>query len=258
MNPLTQGVPYMLPLAVPAATIYGTRSSHNWTKSPGHMDTTNLRIVWPRVGQYGIPPLAPTDTKPATLVAFDRRKTCQTAGQRGDAAIHFWRDDYRFETIWKNPDKGLTRVAEVGATLTPDFSLWADMPPAIQIWQTYRSRWCGALWQANNIDVIPTVSWSYPESYDYVFEGLPERSTIAVSATGMRNADIKDLFLTGLKEVLTLLRPARLLVYGKLPAEAHHLDLPDVQEYPTICDEMRTHREPQQSTPTANANPASR
>jgi Domain of unknown function (DUF4417) len=44
------------------------------------------------------------------------------------AAVHFFLDNYRFETVWTRPKRGLSRIRSVGAALAPDFSLWRDMP----------------------------------------------------------------------------------------------------------------------------------
>ncbi|GAA1564152.1 hypothetical protein GCM10009678_54060 [Actinomadura kijaniata] len=64
--------------------------------------------------------------------------------------------------MWNKPERALTRLARVGAALTPDFSLWRDVPLVMQLWQVYRARWCGAWLLHHGIQIIPTVSWAGP------------------------------------------------------------------------------------------------
>lgn len=58
---------------------------------------------------------------------------------------------------------------------TPDYSLYADMPIPMLIWNTYRSRFLGAYYQAEGVKIIPTVSWSLENSFDFCFAGLPKK-----------------------------------------------------------------------------------
>jgi hypothetical protein len=151
------------------------------------------------------------------LVAYTDRHAATIAGP---AAVHFFLDDYRFEVVWSKPERGLSRCRTVGAALTPDFSLWSDMPLVMQLWQTYRSRWCGAWLLHHGIHVIPTVSWSTPDSYRFAFAGLPVGSTVAVSTVGTRrDREARALFAAGFAAMLERIRPATVLVHGRPPTE---------------------------------------
>jgi Vilmaviridae nuclease len=153
------------------------------------------------------------------LVAYtDRHAIITTAAP--NSAVHFFLDDYRFETVWSKPERGLSRCQTVGAALTPDFSLWTDMPVAMQLWQVYRSRWCGAWLLHHGIRVIPTVSWSTPDSYPFAFAGIPTRSVVAVSTVGVvRDRQARALFAAGFTAMVDQLQPSTVLVYGKPPTE---------------------------------------
>ena len=154
-------------------------------------------------------------------------------------ALHFFLDDYRFETAWSSPERLLPRVQAVGAALTPDFSIWTDMPRAAQIWNIYRSRWCGAYWQSNGIEVIPTACWGTPDTYDFCFDGIPDFATVAISSMGIgADKQAQRLFRDGVIELLARKKPRRLLAYGRLKY-CDDLDLPDVKEYPTFWDRRR-------------------
>lgn len=219
------------PIAIPGDFLAGTKSSHRWKQKPG--DPLNLDVVWPRTGRYGIPALERCHFEPTMLAAWHDPHGRETAANE-NGAIHFFLDDYRFERVWNAPAKALEKIDQVGAALTPDFSLWRKMPIAVQIWQIYRSRWCGVYWQYHGVQVIPTVSWSDPESFEFAFEGLPENSVLAVSALGVSATNL-DLFLIGLNQLIDRFTPEMLLCYGTMPVR---IDVP-VHEYPTFWETRR-------------------
>ena len=101
----------------------------------------------------------------------------------------------------------------------------ADWPLVMQQWNVYRSRWCGRYWQELGYQVIPTVSWSTPESFEFCFDGLPRNSVVAVSALGMKVGEPaqRDRFMVGFREMIARLVPSRVLAYGGLPDEAYAL-----------------------------------
>jgi uncharacterized protein DUF4417 len=217
------------------AGIYGTRSSDYWESTPGRFDALNLRHVFASTSPYGIPDLAPCDYVPTALAAWNVPRQRQHAATSG-GAIHYFLDDYRFEPLWTSPERCLTRVLTVGAALTPDFSLWREMPIAGQIWNTYRSRWVGAYWQAHGIQVIPTACWSTPDSYSFCFDGIPIGGTVAISALGVRaSGDEQALYRAGLEQLVQRTRPSLILSYGKFRGNT----TTPVREYPTFWDRRR-------------------
>lgn len=218
----------------------GTRTSYRWSNDGRHqhnLDTLNLRAVWPSVGPYDMPPLEGTDFVPTMLAAWNLPSQRERA-KFEDGALHFYLDDYRFESIWRNPDKYFPRVEDVGAAISPDFSIFNRAPFPTQIWQCYRQRWIGAFWQYNGVTVIPSVRWAEPNTYDFVFEGLPYGGVFCIShfGPGSREPGMIDQLVDGLKEMMRRLAPSQLLVYGKLPVECGWLNLPPVKEYPLWRD----------------------
>jgi hypothetical protein len=219
-------------LVIPDRHLGGTRSSHRWAEMPGNWDRLNTRALFPGDDEWGVPLLPESTWIPARLVAYNDRAACDRAAGETDVAVHTFLDDYRFEVAWTKPERALSRVMRVGAGLTPDFSLWADMPMAMQLWQVYRSRWCGAWWASHGVRVIPTISWSTPESYRFAFAGIATGSVVAISSVGTRSAG--DLFAAGYREMLDRLRPSTVLVYGDLPKTCSvGVDGPAVRCYPT-------------------------
>ncbi len=218
--------------------MFGTRTSAYWASTPGKFDVLNLRMTFPSSNEHGIPDIQPTNFIPENLAAWNMHRHRDYAALTG-GALHFFLDDYRFETAWSAPERLLPRVQAVGAALTPDFSLWRDMPRATQVFNTYRKNWCGAYWQANGINVIPTACWGAADTYDFCYEGIPSQATVAVSAIGIRSNEIdKTLFRDGLQELVRRTDPKLLLSYGQLRF-CDDLDLPEVREYPTFWDRRR-------------------
>ncbi|MCT2587787.1 DUF4417 domain-containing protein [Actinophytocola gossypii] len=213
----------------PVLELGATKSSHRWGEMPGGWDRLNTRALFASNNEWGIPDLPAATVEPARLVAYSSRAECLAAAGRRERtgqrdAVHFFLDDYRFETVWTKPERGLSRCCSVGAALTPDFSLWRDMPLVMQLWQVYRSRWCGAWLLAHGIPVVPTVSWSTPDTYHprtgFAFAGIPTGSVVAVSTVGTwRDPEARALFTAGYAAMLDQLRPSTVLVYGKPPTE---------------------------------------
>ena len=57
--------------------------------------------------------------------------------------------------------------------------------------------------------------WAEPESYEYVFDGLPKHSVIAVSTVGiMESEESRRIFADGMRKALDELEPKLVLCYG--------------------------------------------
>lgn len=164
-------------------------------------------------GAYDMPVLKPCYTVPEKLFPFDERNKWKT----GEGGIHFYCEDAEFESVWLRANRHPHMPAVVqkaGVALTPDFSLYTDYPRATQIWNVYRSRLLGALWQQQGIQVIPSVVWGDEGSFDFCFDGLPVGGAIAVSTAHVSKAE-QEGFLVGFDEMLQRCQPDTVLVYGR-------------------------------------------
>jgi hypothetical protein len=224
-----------------------TRTSHRWQSKPGRFDALHALERFPADNELGIPCLAHVSlgTLPAWLAPYRTRIRAKEPVARGasdDGAVHFFLDDYRFETVWSRQRKALEALVAYTTLLSPDFSLYRDWPLMLQMWNVYRSRWCGAFWERQGFTVIPTVSWSTMASYEFCFLGLPRRSVVAVSAVGVRMEDALEryLFCAGFREMVVRLEPPVVLSYGPLPAVCR--ELVEVVEYPTRWEGIRKAR----------------
>ena len=81
-------------------------------------------------GDLEIPCLAREIQKPIKLVAFSKA----IASKEVDSWIHFYEDDAAFERIWNTPNKYLPIIKSFKGVITPDFSVYRDMPLVMQHW----------------------------------------------------------------------------------------------------------------------------
>ncbi len=121
--------------------------------------------------------------------------------------------DYRFECVYDNPEVLFEKLKQYEILLTPDFSLYRDMPFALQIYSVFKNRWCGTFWQSRGRKVIPTISWSNERSFKFCFDGVEEGSIVAVFTYGNRNAE--EDFMRGYNELLKKIKPCAIICYGK-------------------------------------------
>ena len=111
-------------------------------------------------------------------------------------------------------------LSQFGAVCAPDFSLYNEMPLAMQIYNHYRKHWCAAYWQAHGIHVIPTLCWCGMDSFDWCLDGTPKHSIVSISSVGTQNNDYeKECFARQCRKALDILEPTEILWYGKCPAE---------------------------------------
>ncbi len=169
-------------------------------------------------GFYGMPEMRPTQTTGDKMLRFMDWKEVEDPE---NYIAHFYYDDYKFISAWREPDKYLDRLRQFKAVVSPDFSLYTDFPRALQILSCYRRQWCGAFWQYEGIDVIPDVVWGDKESFSYCFDGIPKGGTVAVSTVGVARDDTwnnkeGDMFKAGFDEMMNRLEPKTVLLYGAM------------------------------------------
>lgn len=167
-------------------------------------------------GKYQIPEL-PAVTE-INFRRFERLIYIKEVEDLYNVCLHTFSYDYQFNTVWTKPDMWLDRLLGVNAVIAPDFSLYRDMPKALQIFNHYRKHWVARYWHEAGIKVIPNIRWSTPDSYEFCFEGEPKNSIIAIGKTGTQQDPIaKELFKKGFNETLKRLEPKAILMYGSMP-----------------------------------------
>lgn len=150
------------------------------------------------------------------LIGFDRAKADDS--KNCNRMVHFFLYDYKFERVWKDAERDLEKLKNYRAVLSPDFCMYQEMNPTMQLYNTFRNRWCGAYWAEKGLRVIPTVSWGNENTFEFCFLGIPKGSTVAVSTYMVsehdNRCDQKDFFMKGYREMLRQIEPERIICYN--------------------------------------------
>ncbi len=193
-----------------------TEENYNYRTSQ-----TLLRNQFPGKGKLKIPIIPKFQEKPGDfddllLIGFD--KTHLEDQNHLDRMVHFFLYDYRFERVWKNSDNDIEKLSRYRAVLSPDFSMYLEMAPVMQLYNVFRNRWCGAYWASKGLRVIPTVNWGDESSFDFCFEGIEKGSVVAVStymaSEHDNRCDQKEWFLAGYNEMLRRIEPEKIICYN--------------------------------------------
>ncbi len=170
-----------------------------------------LRDQFSGVGMFSIPLIKKQEVRleDFALIGYDKVNQSNETNK----TVHFFLDDYRFESIYKNPDDKIERLKKFNAVLSPDFSMYTEMPVALQLYNCFRNRWTGAYLQQNGITVIPTVRWGNLESFNFCFDGIEKGCVVAVSTLGVKNE--KSHFMLGYNEMRRRIKPEKIICYGK-------------------------------------------
>jgi len=185
-----------------------TRTSDNWQVKPGGWDALNLDLLQ---SDEDFPEVSCMDLciyNVHTIVNINDYKKFEPG-----CIISTFIDDYHLERFWNQPEHYGRRwlQVEAGAVMTPDYSLLIGMPLPMMMWNTYRSRMLGNLWQAMGVKVIPTVTWADERSFDFCFKGICKGSIVAVSDVGIRSQVEREYFNAGFDRMKEEIQPSKIL-----------------------------------------------
>lgn len=193
--------------------------------------------------EYGIPevPKAPVTMQlPPAWIGFNYANSCPK-DERRMHGVHFYVDDYQFSRCWAEPDRYGRLLEQFGAVIMPDFSVYTDYPKALQMWNVYRNCWLARYWYEMGVRIIPSVTWSTPDKYDFCFSAFPQGGIYAVSTIGNQlTQESREYFRQGYEEMQRRLSPEKIIFYGKMPEwlEAQIGDFPLVR-VKTFRDQLR-------------------
>lgn len=168
-------------------------------------------------------PLFPASTHvPDKVVAFNKT----TPFCDGNQWLHFFVDDCRIEAVWDNPEYYLSGIQRFAGIISPDLSIYRDLPIAWQFFNTYRNRALSFWFSKQGVPVIPNIRWGDERSYSFCFDGIEPHGVVCISSHGvLSNAEDRRYFSNGLDEMMARLSPATVLVYGAMPPDIfgkHH------------------------------------
>lgn len=132
--------------------------------------------------------------------------------------VHFYEDDASFERLWNNPHRYLPILKKYAGVISPDFSLYRDMPLVMQQWNVYRGRAMGCWLQENEIPTLPNVRWGDNRTFGVSCAGVPKDGTIVIGSHGCTKLLVeREYFVDGLNYVIKALTPTIVIVYGSAP-----------------------------------------
>lgn len=195
-------------------------------------------------GEYGFPLVKGIKfkkLKSPELIGFNYATNPATEDKE-KKIVHFFLPDYRFQQVWNNPDKYIPIFEQYKAILSPDFSVYTDMPRAMQIFNVYRMAWMSAYYQQQGIKVIPSLTWGAEDTYDFCFDWVPRGSAVCVSSVGcMQNRESTRLFLKGFEKAIEVVEPAQVILYGKATKEVMDI-YPELVRVPSFMEERKSER----------------
>ena len=190
-------------------------SKNNGTRS-GCKDVFNAFLVRDAEfdGILEIPCIKTGIFKPKKLISFSK---CIRAREY-DSWVHFYEDDAAFERIWKNPEKYLPILSRFEGVISPDFSLYRDMPLVMQYWNIYRNHAIVAWLQSNGIKVIPNIRYGDERTFEEACLGIVKHGTISIGSHGcIKIRKDRELFIAGLDRIVHIIDPQIIIIYGAAP-----------------------------------------
>lgn len=142
-----------------------------------------------------------------------------------DEYICFYEHDIRFATFLERAGTYFDSVKKFAGVVSPDCSLYRDMPLVLQMVNTYLNRAVGHYLQRNGVHVIPNVRWGDERSYvgteriePFAFLGLEKGGVVSIGTYGcIRGEENRFHFKKGLEAMLRIVEPKPVLVYGSMP-----------------------------------------
>lgn len=192
-----------------------TKTQDKWNSHiSGELDKLNISCLFETDNKYGFPVVKTSeDFAVKDLIPFNLCK--QKKKEDLDKGVHFFLDDYKFEQIWTRPRDYIQMFQDYGNIVSPTFSIWSNQPYALNLFNMYRSRWCTRFYQECGVNVLVDVRWSDESSYDYAFSGIEKNTPVIVNTVGTKYLDNRKMFRDGFYEMLRVLEPNKLYVYGE-------------------------------------------
>lgn len=169
-------------------------------------------------GYDEIPRIITSNLLPDNLISFSTARTNKTKLVKKNTWVHFYENDSTFECFWRSPQKYLPLLKRYSGVISPDYSLYYDMPLNMQKYNTYRGKALAHWLHENNIEIIPNVRWGDNRTYNTACLGVEHNKTIAIGTHGCIKTKIeKQMFIDGFDYVINKLEPKTIIVYGRMP-----------------------------------------
>ncbi len=139
--------------------------------------------------------------------------------------VHHYLYDYMFDGkngIWHGCQESsrktksvIKKYAQYQGVISPDFSIYIDLPLAVQIWNIYRDRVTCMWLREQGFHVIFNIRWGDQRTYKYAFYGVERHSVVAVGSHGLiKHPENRAIFLEGFAKMIRTVEPSTILLYG--------------------------------------------
>ena len=163
---------------------------------------------------------------PEGIVPFSYRNRIDGSGK----FLAFYEHDIKFNDVISATDRYLEEFRKFDGIVSPDCSLYRDMPLCLQIANTYMNRAIGQYLQQKGMYVVPNIRWGDERTYTtcvlpekIAFLGIEKHSIVAIGTYGcVQGKDNSYHFRNGLIAMLDELEPEVVLVYGPMPRGIFH------------------------------------
>ncbi len=174
---------------------------------------------------------------PEKLVPFSKKEKVNPKA----FAVCEYENDVEFKDLLVNPDEYIGILKKYQGFISPDCSVYRDMPLALQLTNIYRSRAIGYCFQKHGVYVIPCVRWGDERTYTkkflpekIAFLGVEKHSIVSVGSYGqLKDRVNRYYFEAGMDAMMETLEPETVLVYSQMP-DGIERKYPDTKfiEYP--------------------------
>jgi len=129
------------------ATLLGDDILNNYTE-----DGKKIYPAMMSDNEWGVPTLNLLYQLRRPPVMMERWGRVSRHNTRMPGLWHFYTEDYRFSTVWKNPDM----VVKTGCTsaIEPNFSTGTNFAKAEVLYNVWQKRWLAAYWQTHGIEIV--------------------------------------------------------------------------------------------------------
>lgn len=137
-----------------------------------------------------------------------------------DSWVCFYELDYQFFRIWNNPRKYINILKKFNGVITPDFSVYVNMPLIMQKYHIFMGRALGHWFYLNGIKIIPNVRLGDSRTYRFALDGINKGDVIAFGTLGCYKKTVeREILLNGIRMAISKLEPSAVLFYGSRPDE---------------------------------------
>lgn len=159
---------------------------------------------------------------PYKMIPFSERNKSKNY----EEFVCFYEHDIRFRDILTATKEQIDSIKKFKGIISPDFSLYYDMPLVLQMTNTYLNRQIGHYLQTQGIYVIPNVRWGDERSYTriiqneipFAFLGIEKHGIYSIGTYGCcKTTENKHHLREGLRSFIKEIEPKIILVYGAMP-----------------------------------------